>query len=177
MKRILQRINYEIYELFQLIFAHVPGSLGILVRRLFFKFYLKKCGNNFLTGSGIRIQTPKAVTFGKNCGLNDNCWIAANFKEGGQIKFGDNVLIGPNTVIHSGNHVFKDKNKLIREQGFIFKEINIGDDVWIAANCTILAGVSIGNGAVVSAGSLVNKNVEPYTVVAGIPAKIITRRN
>jgi galactoside O-acetyltransferase len=174
MKRLLKRIHYEIYETLQLLFAYSPGTLGIFVRKLFYKLYLKKCGKNLLTGIGIRIQSPNSVSFGNNCGLNDYCWIAANY--GGKIHFGDNVLVGPKCVFHSGNHVFKDKNKLIREQGFIFNEINIEDDVWIAANCTILSGVKIGKGAVIAAGSVVNKNVESYTVVAGIPAKLISKR-
>lgn len=176
MKNIFKRINYEIFETLQLVFAYFPGTIGVYIRKFFYKLYLNKCGKNLSTGIGIRIQCPNYVSFGNNCGLNDYCWIAANSNQGGKIKFGNNVLIGPKCVFHSGNHVFKNKTKLIIEQGFIFNEIIVEDDVWIAANCTILSGVKIGKGAVVAAGSLVNRNVEPYSIVAGIPAKIISKR-
>ena len=71
-----------------------------------------------------------------------------------------------------GGFTFVSENKFCETNG----KISIGNDVWIGTNVTILDGVSIGDGAVVAAGSVVTKNVEPYTIVAGVPAKVIDKR-
>ena len=102
----MQRIGYEIYEFFQVFFSIIPGTLGKLIRTAFYKSLLNRCGSGFNTGYRVRLQTPKNILVGKNVGFNDGVWIAANKKAEGKIIFGDNVLVGPYTVIHSGNHVF-----------------------------------------------------------------------
>ena len=73
------------------------------------------------------------------------------------------------------NHQTK-KNKLINQQENISKKIIIGNDVWIGAGAKILMGTTIGDGAVISSGSVVNKDVDPYSIVGGVPAKIISIR-
>ena len=73
-------------------------------------------------------------------------------------------------------HVFDDLEQPISKQGLTKKGIKIHNDVWIAANCVILDGVEIGEGSIIAAGSVVAKNVPPYSVVAGIPAKVIKNR-
>jgi acetyltransferase-like isoleucine patch superfamily enzyme len=65
---------------------------------------------------------------------------------------------------------------MIFDAGHQNKKVTIANDVWIGANCIILPGVNIGEGAVVAAGSVVTKNVEPFSIVAGIPAKFIKQR-
>ncbi|MNG32136.1 Virginiamycin A acetyltransferase [compost metagenome] len=74
------------------------------------------------------------------------------------------------------NHVFSDKTKPIKEQGIYRQGITIEDDCWIGSNVTILDGVTIGTGSVVAAGAVVTKDVPPYSVVGGVPAKIIKER-
>ena len=103
--------------------------------------------------------------------MNNNVMINARGKGG--ITIGDNVLIGPNVVLRSNNHMFQDVLIPIREQGMTQGEIVVGDDVWIASNAVILAGVKIGRGAVVAAGGVVTKDVPDYAVVGGVPAKLI----
>jgi acetyltransferase-like isoleucine patch superfamily enzyme len=101
--------------------------------------------------------------------LNAGCHMLGN------IKIGDDVQIGPKTVIWGRDHDIS-RDKLIREQGHIKRDILIGNDVWIGANATILKGVTIGNGAVIGAGSVVTKDVPEYAVVVGNPAKVIHYR-
>jgi acetyltransferase-like isoleucine patch superfamily enzyme len=172
----MQRINFEIYEFLETLFSTLPGTPGKLLRRLFFKFYFKKCGNNFSTGLRVKIQMPGNIIVGNNVGFNYGVWIAANRHKDGGIVFGNNVLIGPYTVIHSGNHKFIDAALPISKQGFVFKTITIEDDVWIAAHCTILSGVTLGKGSVIAAGAVVTKDVPPYAIVAGVPAKVVSNR-
>ena len=78
--------------------------------------------------------------------------------------------------MRSANHVFLDKYSLICDQGHERGDITIGNDVWIAAHVCVLPGVTIGDGAVCGAGAVVTKDVPPYSVVAGVPAKIIKMR-
>jgi len=120
---------------------------------------------------------PGNISIGSNVSFNYGVWIAANKDKKGGIVIGNNVLVGPYTIIHSGNHKFKNSSIPIYKQGFEFNTITIEDDVWIAANCTILSGVNLGKGCVVAAGSVVTKNVPEYCIVAGVPAKIIGERD
>lgn len=93
-----------------------------------------------------------------------------------KVKIGNYCSIGPNVVIAGSNHIFKNPQKTIKEQGSELKGISIEDDVWIGANATILDGVIIGKGSVIAAGSVVNKSFPPNSVIAGVPAKIIKER-
>jgi len=176
MKKLLLLINQEIYEYFELIVSHIPGLLGSLIRRIFYKITLAKCGKNFRVSILCRIQAPKNVYIGHNSGLNVGTIIASNKDSNGSIIIGDNVLIGHYCFFHSGNHKYKDKKNLIRSQGYTFNKIVVEDDVWIGAKCTILSGVRIGKGSVVGANSTVVKDVPPNCVVVGTPAKIIGQR-
>jgi acetyltransferase-like isoleucine patch superfamily enzyme len=94
----------------------------------------------------------------------------------GKITIGNNVMLAPRVSIYAENHVFDHPEILIRDQGVEKKEVIIEDDCWIAANSIILAGVTIGQGSVVAAGSVVTENVPAYSVVAGVPAKFIKSR-
>lgn len=112
------------------------------------------------------------ITIGNNSSLNPYCVLYGN----GGINIGNNVRIATHTVFSAQNHVFSDCNVPIVEQGTSQLGISVEDDVWIGAQCTILDGVTIGEGSVVAAGAVVTKNVEPYSIVAGVPAKLIGRR-
>ena len=95
----------------------------------------------------------------------------------GSIRIGQDVLIGPHTTIVAANHTFSDQATPIVQQNLRKKGIEIRDDVWIGANCTVLDGVTIGEGAVVAAGSVVTESVPEFTIVAGAPAEQIGTRN
>jgi acetyltransferase-like isoleucine patch superfamily enzyme len=94
----------------------------------------------------------------------------------GRIKLGDNVRIAPYVQMIGGNHRFADPDTPITRQGMDCKPIILGDDVWVAGRATIMAGVTVGTGAVIGAGAVVTKDVPPYAVVGGVPAKIIKYR-
>lgn len=171
----LRRVKIEIYVWLEALFRGVPGVWGIWLRRANYKSRFRKCGKNFRIGIGSRIQQPKAIYIGNNVSLNDYAWIAANQKNG-EIFIGDNTIVGPRCILHSGNHIYSAPQIPIQKQGYKFAQIHIGKDVWLGSNVTVLQGVEIGDGAVVAAGSVVVKNVEPFTIVGGIPAKKIKER-
>jgi len=93
------------------------------------------------------------------------------------IKIGDNVLIAASCSLISENHVFDDPCSHISEQGVTSIGIIIEDDVWIGTRSCILDGVRIGQRSIVAAGAVVTKDVAPYSVVGGVPAKLIKMRS
>ena len=109
----------------------------------------------------------KNIKIGKRVFINAGC----QFQDQGGIEIGDDVLIGPQTIIATLNH---DPNPEKRG-GMIPKPVKIGNKVWLGARVTICPGVTIGEGAIVGAGAVVTKDVPPRTVVAGIPARVIKR--
>jgi len=122
---------------------------------------------------GIKIGFPKNLKIGNHVDL---AWGVIITTKGG-VEIGDRTLIGYRTQILSANHEIPSNRGKIFDAGHIPKKITIENDVWIGANCIITAGVVIGEGAIVAAGSVVTKYVEPFTVVGGIPAKLIKDRN
>ncbi|TVZ08247.1 acetyltransferase-like isoleucine patch superfamily enzyme [Cellulophaga sp. RHA_52] len=114
------------------------------------------------------IGEPKIV-IGNNFYANSGCHFL------GEIKIGDDVMIGPKTIIWGRDHGMKKGIKM-NLQDHTNLPVEIGDDVWIGAGVIILKGVNIGNGAVVGAGSLVSKSVPENAIVVGNPAKIVKYR-
>jgi acetyltransferase-like isoleucine patch superfamily enzyme len=94
----------------------------------------------------------------------------------GYIEIGNNVMISPRVSIYSENHNFSDAQVNMIDQGVTRSFVKIEDDCWIAANAIILSGVTIGQGSVIAAGSVVTRDVMPFSVVAGNPAKIVKMR-
>lgn len=92
------------------------------------------------------------------------------------MKIGDYVMIGPYCLFASVHHKFDDWQKPMFLQKPEVRSIVIEDDVWIGANVTVLPGVTIGRGSIIAAGAVVTKDVEPYSIAGGVPAKLIKYR-
>jgi acetyltransferase-like isoleucine patch superfamily enzyme len=114
----------------------------------------------------------EGLVMGNNSNIGPYNYIGCS----GKITIGDNVMLAPRVSIYAENHVFDNPNITIKAQGVYKKEVVIEDDCWIAANAVILAGVTIGKGSVVAAGSVVNEDVPAFSVVAGVPARVIKSR-
>lgn len=130
-------------------------------------------GNNSVIRPTASLANPQNIFIGNNVHINRNCYIWAGKKS--KIQIGDDFVCGPGVFIASGNHGSK-KNQLIRQQEGVERDVIIGADVWLGAYVIVLPGVQIGEGAIVGAGSVVTKDVPPYTIVAGVPAKQIGQR-
>ncbi|MDR9765630.1 DapH/DapD/GlmU-related protein [Shewanella baltica] len=159
---------------------------------IFFNGYLKK--NKFISdcrveylktrcnhiGTGVTILNDVSFSGYSNIELGDNVYVGKGtfiLAENSKVTIGNNVLIAPGVKINSRNHIYSNPLVLINQQGHLGKDIIIEDDVWIASNAIILAGVKVGKGAVVAAGAVVTNNIKPYTIVGGIPAKYIGDRS
>lgn len=150
----------------------IMDFLPYFLRDPIFQLILKKRGKGGFIDYGTYIRYPFKVSIGDNVWINRNCsFYASGYLKDSDIIIGDNVAIGFETSIFSAAH---DYSRL--ELPDIAKTVKIGDDVWIGGRCVILPGIEIGDGAVVGAGSVVTKNVAPYTIVAGNPAKKIKNR-
>lgn len=137
-------------------------------------------GNNVTIARFTTIQCTGVVrNLGVGLAIGDNSAVGAYSFLGAQggITIGSNVIIGPRVSIHAENHRFSSLEIPIRLQGEDRQGIVIEDNCWIGAGSIILDGVHIGTGCVVAAGSIVTKNVQPYSVVGGVPAKMIKSRN
>lgn len=142
------------------------------IRAFFWGIFLKQIGPRVYIMSGVKIMSPQKVEIGHDVLINNHT------KIGGQcgVKIGNYVLIGYSVNIVSENHSYQNPLFPIMKQGFYGKHILIEDDVWIGANAVILPGVTIGRGSIVGANAVVTKDVKPYTIVGGVPAKMLKNR-
>lgn len=165
----------KIWLLLYLVFAKwLPISYHFrsakIIRAFFGKRILKSFGNN--------INIERGAFFGSQCTLGDNSSIGVNSELNGPVEIGNNVMMGPEVVVYTQNHEFKDRSRTMIEQGYQeVKGVKIGNDVWIGRRVIILPGVTIGNGCVIGAGAVVTKSFPDYSIIGGNPACIIKMRN
>ena len=133
--------------------VRMHSVITIAAGKIFNEAYLI-IGDNSYIGSRVSFNIAKMVKIGRNCYLADNIIIRDN--DGHPLDF-----------------LKRRENKPVEKENV--KPVEIGDDVWIGSNCIILKGVTVGNGAIVAAGSVVTKDVPPWSIVGGNPAKVIKR--
>ena len=115
----------------------------------------------FRPGFGIYLENGAKIKIGSNCFFNRGCSINA-LKS---VEIGDNTVFGENVKIYDQNHRFKDKTKLIRDQGYSVDEVKIGKNCWICTNAVILKGVTIGDNSVIGAGCVIYKDIPANSIV------------
>lgn len=101
------------------------------------------------------------IRIGANCFFNSNCSVVAMR----MIEIGNDCIFGENVHIYDHNHNYKEKNRLIREQGFSVNPVKIGNNCWIGTNVVILKGITIGNNSIIGAGCVVHKNVPANSIL------------
>jgi len=137
-------------------------------------------GDNSSIGSFSRlVVTSNYSNIGSHINIGDNVGIGAfaNIGGSGGITIGKNTIIAQYFSAHPENHIFESTSKPIRSQGTSRKPIVIGEDCWIGAKVTIVAGISIGRGAIIGAGSVVTKDIPDFSIAVGNPARTIKSRS
>lgn len=194
----LAKIGSELTQWFTHLIRWVPGKCGFVVRYCFYKHYLASCGYHVNISVGCHMRDRRNIAVGNNTNLGiftqlyasgkgnesiligDNVTlnynVMVNADSGGSITIGNHCIIGPNVVLRTSNHEYSNRHIPIREQGHRPGTIVLKDDVWIGANVSVIGNVVIGRGAIVGAGSVVNKDVGDFTIVAGVPARKIRDR-
>lgn len=155
---------------------HLFVGGGNFILRHLMKGAFKSCGRNVHFSPINSNFTYSTISLGNDVYIGPN----AMFRSIKDISIGNKVLFGPHVYIMGGNHNYRE----IGQYMFDVKTkrddddlpVVIEDETWIGCNVTILKGVTIGHGAIVSAGSVVTKDVPPYAIVGGIPAKILKYR-
>lgn len=144
-----------------------PCDMGAL--KALFREVVEDCGEQFHVNQPFRCDYGCNIHIGENFFANFNLTIL----DEARVTIGNNVFIGPNVSIYTACHPLEPE---ARNTGVEWAEpVSIGNSVWIGGGATILPGVTIGDNAVIGAGSVVTKDVAPDTVVGGNPARIIKR--
>ena len=187
----------EIKEWIEFLFRNIPGGIGYGIRSFYFQRRMVKIFRNNRFESGFRMEYPKNVELGSDSYFGFDCKIFAsefskvkigskasinsnvmiNARGKGKIIIGNNVLIGPNVVLRSNNHSFETSKIPVIDQGMNEGEIFINDDVWIGSNAVVLPNCKIGKGVIILAGAVVTSDVESYSIVGGVPANLIKKRD
>lgn len=130
-----------------------------------------------LDSCGKDVNVERKALFSTRITLGDRSGIGIGASIGGRVVIGNDVMMGPNCTIYTRNHRFDDITTTMRGQGFQEERpVTIEDDVWIGGHVIILPGVTIGHGAIVGAGAVVSKDVPPYAIAAGNPARVVKYR-
>jgi maltose O-acetyltransferase len=150
-----------------------PFSFGLTrpLRGLLCRWMVKKCGSN--------VNVERGAEFGYNLEIGDNSGLGVNafVNNTGSITIGRNVMMGPDVVILTRDHGHDANDTPMIEQGYVNAPVIIEDDVWIGMRAIVLSGVRIGRSAIVAAGAVVTKDVPPFTIVGGNPARVLKRRD
>jgi acetyltransferase-like isoleucine patch superfamily enzyme len=134
--------------------------------------YITIGSDSYLSSQCILNTFDGWISVGSNCTVNS---YAILYGHGG-LEIGNDVRIAPQVMMMPMNHIYKDSQAPIRTQGIRCRGIKIEDDVWLGAGAIVLDGVTIGKGSVIGAGAIVAKNIPPYSVAVGVPARVIKKR-
>ena len=168
----LMRVLFLHYSYLINIAHGITDLMPPIIRFLIFKLVLKQMGKNVFIDTKVYFRYPHKVSIGNGVSVNRGCEFYPSFyHKDAVIILGNNIRIGPGVKFLAAGH---DHTKLNLPD--TAGRIEIKNNVWIGANCSILQGVTIEEGAIIAAGSVVSKNALKYKIYGGIPAKEIKDR-
>jgi acetyltransferase-like isoleucine patch superfamily enzyme len=164
----LARLSDFVFRTFSELLALLPYVVGVVARAEFYRLTLRRCGRNVSIGFGT-VFVYRDVSIGENV-------LIGSYNTIHHCDFGDYVLVADGCRLLSGAryHSFYRTDVPMALQGGLLRRIRIERDCWIGASAVVMADV--GEGSVVAAGAVVHRPVEPWSVVAGNPARVVRRR-
>lgn len=165
--------SYHIFYFIQAILKYLPFRPCIALRRLIYRPFFNKIGNNVEIHDNIQFKFPKEITIGDNTKISAGCILVG----AGGLFIGSDVMIGAGTKIITSSHIFSDLNAPMINQGLSFKSIYVGNDVWFGFNSVVLGGVKIESGSIIGANAVINKDIEANSIVAGVPGRVLKKRS
>lgn len=158
------------YFHWQYFLKDLPCDYGEKLRRRFYRKYFGKVGKQLVVRQDVRIRNIQDIYIGDYSEIGEGVMLQG----AGGIEIGDHVILSPHVKVWSANHNYADLDRPILEQWYDFKKVVIGNHVWLGANVFVMPGANIGDGVIVSAGSVIGaKPIPPYRIVAGNPARVI----
>lgn len=174
-------------------FATGDGKLDALMRKLIFKAGARACGPGLQVGSQVGFKHLETFDIGSNvfigagayiqgrfdghCKIGDKVWIGPQaYFDARNLELGDHVGWGPGAKVLGSQHTGLPTDVPVIATDLEIKPVRIGAGADIGTNATILPGVTIGEGAIIGAGAVVNTDIPPYTVAAGVPARVLRQR-
>lgn len=147
------------------------GKVGRWLRLQCCKRLFRKCGPGVNVERGADFLFGDTIEIGARSGIGVDAWIRA------ELSIGRDVMMGPGVMIYGRYHNYQDTCIPMMDQGMAeYRPIIVDDDVWIGARAILLQGISIGKGSIIGAGAVVTRDVPPYSVVVGNPARVIRVR-
>ena len=173
MLRSLKPIVVVSYELIQKLLFSLPRFRSCnWLKKIFLEINGAKIGSRCTFYPGVWVAPGRNLVLGDDVDLALDVLLTTS----GGVNIGSRTLVGYRAQILSANHIIPPDRGRIFGAGHEKQPVVIGCDVWIGANCIILPGVSIGEGSVIAAGSVVSKDVPAFSIAAGIPAKVFQER-
>ncbi len=170
MKTKKEKILVILYSIFA---KYLPVSYHCGFAKKIRAFFARKIMDT--TGTDINIE--RGAEFNSQVSIGDYSGIGVNCEMNGPVDIGKRVMMGPEVVVYTRNHAFNRVDIPMQKQGYgEYQKVTIGDDVWIGRRVIILPGVTIGSSSIIGAGAVVAKDIPPYSVAVGNPARVIKNR-
>ena len=164
--------NLILWLIYTHLLSKIPYSPGVKIRNIVLKRLLKHIGAGTYISTGVRLLYPKGIILGDNVGIPRDITLDGR----GDLQIDDDTMIGFESIILTATHISKDKDIPIRKQGMFYAPVRVGKNVWTGARVIILPGVTISDGAIIAANSVVDKDVPASTIYGGVPARFIRHR-
>ena len=171
-EKIVSYLPRNTRELMYVLCRNIHGNIGIALRYILIRTLANSCGDNVAIMEGVYIKNISQIEFANNISIHPMTYIEG----AGKVKIGNDVSIANAVSIISTEHNFSNKDIPIKDQGGTYSQVIIEDDVWIGTRVVILAGSNIKTGSIIGAGAVVTKDVEAYSINAGVPAIKIKSR-
>ncbi len=159
----------KIYSFAKYLPGRHPNAYGCKIRAAVLRRLARKFGSRTCVLPNAIIARPENLEVGDDTGIGAGSFISCTDR----VCIGDRVLMGPEVMIFTSNHVWNAELKSYFKQGETTNPVIVEDDVWLGARCILLPSVTIGRGSTVAAGAVVTKSIPPFSVAAGVPAKVI----
>lgn len=134
-----------------------------------------QCGANVSMAPNASFRNGDRIVIGAGSHIGERCSLWAGESKG-RIVIEHDALFGPDVFVTASNYEFADRSRPVMDQPRVEKDVVIGSSTWLGRGAVILPGVTVGEGAIVAAGAVVSRDVAPWTIVAGVPAREIGKR-
>ena len=165
LKRLPRPMRYGLLALFR----GTPGLIGLGLRYACVYSLARSCGDNVYIGPYALLSYLENCDIGSNVSIREFCSVGCL----GEVRIGNDVSLAMGTIVLSTEHDYCQASTSMRDAPAILKSTVIQDGAWVGARVIITAGVTIGQGAVIGAGAVVTRSVPAYSIVAGVPARVI----